>query len=57
MYRYAFFEAIQFHQQHYAQLCQYTQLEFTLNFYTVGFRPGVGNSFGSAGHIRAKLGI
>jgi hypothetical protein len=26
---------VQFHQQNYAQLCQYTQLEFTLNFYAV----------------------
>jgi hypothetical protein len=39
----AFFGAIQFQQQNYTQLCQYTQLESTLNFYAVGFKgkPGV----------------
>jgi hypothetical protein len=35
--RQAFFEAVQFRQQHYTQLCQYTQLELMLNFYAVLF--------------------
>ncbi len=35
LHMWAFFGAIQFHKQNYAQLCQYTQLEFMLKFYTV----------------------
>jgi hypothetical protein len=37
MCQYAFFGAIQFYQQNYTQLCQYTQLELTLNLYAVHF--------------------
>ncbi len=37
---------------------QFTQLEeVTPNFYIVHSMPGVGISFGFAGHIRDKLGI
>ncbi len=32
MRQYAFFCAIQFHQQNYTQLCRFTQLEFMLNY-------------------------